>query len=159
MKRSSLLALAAMSMAALYASQAMAQAGEPFTDLMNMSSHAQPAHQAAATIAAPSVRLPRSAPKWIEAEARRQADSPRRVARVALDIDMALGKDVLRAARRQNIHPDDLNHAILLSVMYGAREIVARQDGDAARLERADADLKAVMPLQSETSMRLALAQ
>ncbi len=154
-----LLVLAALCTVAA-APQALAQTGSPFSDLMNMATHSLPAHQAEATMKAPGARLPRSAPKWIEEEARRQAASPRRMGQVALDIDEALGKAVLRAARTQGIHPEEINASILLSVMYGAREIVAREKpADPARVERAEADLKAVMPLQSQTSLRMAAAQ
>lgn len=143
------------------------QAGEPFTDLMNMATHSLPAHQAAATAMSPSVRLPPSAPKWIAAEAARQAASPRSVARVALDIDEQLERDIRKTARRQNIHPQDITSAVLLSVMYGANETLIRQfpgaaaqePQAAARLAQARANLEAVMPLQSQVSLQLAMAQ
>lgn len=164
MSRSALVSLAVLAVATPAAAR---QGGEPFTDLMNMSTHSLPAHQAAATMMAPSFRLPSSAPKWIATEAARQAASPRRIAQVALDIDKDLTRAIRRASREQGVHPDEMTSAILLGVMFGANAILERQypgpaaeqPDAAARLALARANLEDVLPLQSQVSLRLAVAQ
>ncbi len=159
MRKSGWIAAAAV----LAASPALAgESGSPLHDLLDLATHAPPAMQARATVMSPSVRLPGEAEDWVAAEAERQAADPRTVAQVSLAIDDALAKDIKRVSRQQRVSQMDVSMAILLQVMYVAREHVEREvkgrddEASAARLARAEADLQAVLPLQSQTSLYLA---
>ncbi len=159
----------ALSMAALQATSAAAQAGSPTSDLLDRATRASPAMLAGSRLPSAFSQLSRPARDLIKAEGERQAQTPRTPDEVSDTLSQALAPELIRIARTQGVNPQDVSNALLLVVMVNAEDLVAKDlkkvrktsvatDGERVlqyRLALATANRKAVMKALSQESMEL----
>ena len=173
MRRFGLLTITA-ACAALGASQAAAQGNVGFTvgDIYATHEVLQKRAQATSMSApdSPFSQLSKDSRKWIIAEVKRQAETPRSPSDVAMDVDKTLEKDVAELSRRHRINPHDITLSVLLLIMADAEYDTAkaakkaRKAGDPAaaqaaaeKLEQATANRKEAFAMQSDVSLALAM--
>lgn len=169
MRYFALVSLAALTLAPSLA--AAQQSGSPMGDIQDLNRMATRGtmNQWAATRPSKTGDLSEETQAWIGEAIHRQITNPEEAAKVAQDIDTALGPDLKRAARDQGLKQRDLSRALLLKVMMEAkwsieRELkAARAAGDAdvpaieTRLAQAEENRKAAVKMQTQKSMQIAL--
>lgn len=163
-----------VSLAALALAPSMAaaqQSGSPMGDAQDMNRLATRGtmNQWAATRPAQTGGLSPESMAWLADQTERQTIAPVDAATLSQEIDAALGVDIKRVARDQDVKPKDLSRALLLKVMMDAKWSVERElkaarqsnDPDApkiqARLDQAEANRKAAVQMQTQKSTQIAL--